>query len=75
LTLTTSCCARSFPTRKPEQYQVRLGRVARLRDLLNGCIENPARGKPLADDGPKLRAREAYLSAKRKGTALEYGKK
>jgi hypothetical protein len=54
---------------------VQLGRVARLRDLLNGCIENPARGKPLADGDPKLRAREAYLSAKRKGTALEYGKK
>ena len=75
MTLTTSCCARSFPTRTPEQYPVQLGSVARLRNLLNGCIENPARGKPLADGDPKLRAREAYLSAQRKGTALEYGKK
>jgi thiosulfate dehydrogenase len=31
------------------------------------------RGKPLADDDPKLKAMEAYIYAKRKGVPLEYG--
>lgn len=57
------------------KYQVQLGRVALLRDMINWCIENPVRGKPLADGDPKLRAMEAYIYAKRKGTPLEYGKK
>jgi hypothetical protein len=57
------------------KYQVQLGRVAMLRDMINWCIENPVRGKPLADDDPKMRAMEAYIYAKRKGTPLEYGKK
>ena len=57
------------------KYQVQLGRVALLRDMINWCIENPVRGKPLADGDPKMRAMEAYIYAKRKGTPLEYGKK
>jgi thiosulfate dehydrogenase len=61
----------------PETYpkfQVQLGRVALLRDMINWCIENPVRGKPFADDDPQLKALEAYILAQRKGTALEYGK-
>jgi thiosulfate dehydrogenase len=61
----------------PETYpkfQVQLGRVALLRDMINWCIENPVRGKPFADDDPRLKALEAYILAQRKGTALEYGK-
>jgi len=61
----------------PETYpkfQVQLGRVALLRDMINWCIENPVRGKPLADNDERLRAMEAYIYARRKGTALEYGK-
>jgi cytochrome c len=56
------------------KYQVQLGRVALLRDMINWCIENPVRGKPLADDDPKMKAMEAYIHAKRKGTKMEYGK-
>src|SRR5579885_1976486 len=56
------------------KYQVQLGRVALLRDMINWCIENPVRGKPLPDDDPKLKALEAYILAQRKGVALEYGK-
>jgi len=56
------------------KYQVQLGRVALLRDMINWCIQNPVRGKPLADDDPRLRAMEAYIYAQRKGTPLEYGK-
>lgn len=56
------------------KYQVQLGRVALLRDMINWCIENPVRGKPLAEDDPRLKAMEAYIYAQRKGVKLEYGK-
>lgn len=61
----------------PETYpkfQVQLGRVALLRDMINWCIENPVRGKPFSDDDPRLKALEAYILAQRKGIALDYGK-
>jgi len=61
----------------PETYpkfQVQLGRVALLRDMINWCIQNPVRGKPFPDDDQRLKALEAYILAQRKGVALEYGK-
>jgi len=61
----------------PETYpkfQVQFGRVALLRDMINWCIENPVRGKPLHDDDPRLKELEAYILAQRKGVPLEYGK-
>ncbi len=65
--------ANTHPETYPK-YQVQLQRVALLRDMINWCIENPVKGKPLADDDPKLRAMEAYIIAQRKGTQLDYGK-
>ncbi|MFB1485185.1 cytochrome C [Corallococcus sp. RDP092CA] len=65
--------ANTHPETYPK-YQVQLGRVALLRDMINWCIENPVRGKPLADGDPKMRAMEAYIYAQRKGVKLEYGK-
>ncbi|TMA66639.1 MAG: hypothetical protein E6J68_07295 [Deltaproteobacteria bacterium] len=65
--------ANTHPETFPK-FQVQLGRVALLRDMINWCIQNPARGKPLADDDPRLKAMEAYILAQRKGTALEFGK-
>jgi hypothetical protein len=65
--------ANTHPETYPK-YQVQLGRVAMLRDMINWCIENPVRGKALADDDPKMRAMEAFIYAKRKGVPLEYGK-
>jgi cytochrome c len=65
--------ANTHPETYPK-YQVQLGRVAMLRDMVNWCIENPVRGKPLADEDPKMKAMEAYITAQRKGTKLEYGK-
>lgn len=56
------------------KYQVQLGRVVLLRDMINWCIENPVRGKPFPDDDPRLKALEAYILAQRKGVALDYGK-
>lgn len=65
--------ANTHPETYPK-YQVQLGRVALLRDMVNWCIENPVRGKPLAEDNPRMKAIEAYIYAQRKGVKLEYGK-
>jgi hypothetical protein len=78
-TIAVSCdmCHPNAANTHPEtypKYQVQLGRVAMLRDMINWCIENPSRGKPLADDDPRMKAMEAYIYAQRKGVALEYGK-
>ena len=56
------------------KYQVQMQRVALLRDMINWCIQHPAKGKPLADDDPKLKAMEAYIMAQRAGKAMEPGK-
>jgi thiosulfate dehydrogenase len=78
-TIAVSCdmCHPNGANTHPETYpkfQVQLGRVAMLRDMINWCIENPVRGKPLADDDPKLKAIEAFIYAQRKGVPLDYGK-
>ena len=61
----------------PETYpkfQTQLKKVALLRDMINWCIENPMKGKPLAENDPTLRAVEAYILSTRKGAPLEPGK-
>jgi cytochrome c len=61
----------------PETYpkfQSQTKKVALLRDMINWCIENPLKGKPLPEDDPRLRAVEAYILSTRKGVALEPGK-
>ena len=78
-TIAVSCdmCHPNAANTHPEtypKYQVQLGRVAMLRDMINWCIQNPVRGKPLSDEDPKMKALEAYIYAQRKGTPLEYGK-
>jgi hypothetical protein len=65
--------ANTHPETYPK-FQVQLGRVALLRDMINWCIQNPTRGKPLPDDDPRLKAIEAYILAQRKGIPLEFGK-
>lgn len=79
-TIAVSCdmCHPDGANTHPETYpkfQVQLGRVALLRDMVNWCIENPVRGKPLDDDDPKMKAIEAYIYAQRRGIPLEYGKR
>src|SRR5688572_30436439 len=78
-TIGVSCdmCHPHAANTHPETYpkfQVQLGRVALLRDMINWCIEHPVRGKALASDDPRMRALEAYILAQRKGKALDYGK-
>jgi len=61
----------------PETYpkfQPQLKKVALLRDMINWCIENPEKGKPLPEDDARLRAVEAYILSTRKGVPLEAGK-
>jgi len=65
--------ANTHPETYPK-YQVQMQKVALLRDMINWCIQHPAKGKPLADDDPKLRAMEAYIMAQRAGKAMEPGK-
>lgn len=78
-TIGVSCdmCHPHAANTHPETYpkfQVQLGRVALLRDMINWCIEHPVRGKPLDSDDPKMRAMEAYIVAQRSGKTLQYGK-
>ncbi|AKU97581.1 hypothetical protein AKJ09_04245 [Labilithrix luteola] len=78
-TIGVSCdmCHPNAANTHPETYpkfQVQLGKVALLRDMINWCIENPARGKPLADDDPRMKAMESYILAQRKGYKLDFGK-
>ena len=78
-TVGVSCdmCHPDAANTHPETYpkfQAQMGRVALLRDMINWCIEHPVRGKKLAADDATMRALEAYITAQRKGTPLEYGK-
>ena len=67
-------CDGETSTETYPKYQTQLQRVALLRDMINWCIENPIKGKPLSPDDPRLRALEAYIISQRNGTALAYGK-
>ena len=78
-TVGVSCdmCHPDAANTHPETYpkfQPQMGRVALLRDMINWCIEHPVRGKKIPADDPKMRALEAYITAQRKGTKLNYGK-
>jgi thiosulfate dehydrogenase len=65
--------ANTHPETYPK-YQVQMQKVALLRDMINWCIQHPAKGKPLADDDPRLRAMEAYIMSQRAGKTMEPGK-
>ena len=78
-TIGISCdmCHPDATNTHPETYpkfQSQTKKVALLRDMINWCIENPLKGKPLAENDPTLRAVEAYILSTRKGVALEAGK-
>jgi cytochrome c len=78
-TIAVSCdmchpdAANTHPETYPK-YQVQMGRVAHLRDMINWCLEHPVRAPPMAADDPRMRALEAYIIAQRKGVPLAYGK-
>jgi thiosulfate dehydrogenase len=73
-------CAQCHPNAAnthPETYpkfQKQLGRVIALREMINWCLQQPLKGKPLALDDPKMIAIEAYIAYERRGVALAPGK-
>lgn len=78
-TIAVSCdmCHPDAANTHPETYpkfQVQMGRIALLRDMINWCLEHPVRAKPMAADDPRMRAMEAYIHAQRSGTPMAYGK-
>jgi hypothetical protein len=78
-TISVSCdmchpdAANTHPETYPK-YQVQLGRVALLRDMINWCLQHPVRAPQMSADDPRMRAMEAYILAQRQGTPLMYGK-
>jgi hypothetical protein len=78
-TIGISCdmCHPDATNTHPETYpkfQMQIKKVSLLRDMVNWCIENPMKGKPLPEDDPRLRSVEAYILSARKGVPLEAGK-
>ena len=78
-TIGISCdmCHPNASNTHPESYpkfQTQTKKMALLRDMINWCIENPLKGKPLPEDDPRLRSVEAYILSARKGVVLEPGK-
>ena len=78
-TISVSCdmCHPDAANTHPETYpkfQVQLGRVALLRDMINWCLQHPVRAPAMSADDPRMRAMEAYILAQRQGTPLSYGK-
>jgi cytochrome c len=56
------------------KYQMQIKKVVLLREMINWCIENPMKGKPLPEDDARLKSVEAYILSERKGVAIEPGK-
>jgi len=78
-TIGVSCdmCHPDATNTHPETYpkfQAQTKKVALLRDMINWCIENPMKGKPLPEDDARLKSVEAYILSARKGVALQPGK-
>jgi len=73
-------CAQCHPNAAnthPETYpkfQQQLGRVIALREMINWCLQQPLKGKPLALDDPNMIAMEAYIAYERRGVAMAPGK-
>lgn len=55
------------------KFQKQVGRVARLREMINWCIRNRFEGQDLAADDPKMIPMLAYCRKERRGVKLEPG--
>ncbi len=78
-TIGVSCdmCHPDGANTHPETYpkfQMQSKKVSLLRDMINWCIENPMKGKPLPENDPRLRSVEAYILSTRRGVPLDPGK-
>jgi cytochrome c len=65
--------ANTHPETYPK-FQKQLGKVVKLQEMINWCIQNPLEGDPLPLDDPRLTAMEAYITYERRGVKLEPGK-
>ena len=65
--------ANTHPETYPK-FQMQSKKVSLLRDMINWCIENPMKGKPLPENDPRLKSVEAYILSTRRGVPLEPGK-
>ena len=65
--------ANTHPETYPK-FQKQLGKVVKLQEMINWCIQNPLEGDPLALDDPRLTAMEAYINYERRGVKLDPGK-
>ncbi len=76
-TVTCNECHPNATNTHPETYpkfQKQLGKVATLAQMINWCIQNPLKGKPLALDSKEMTALIAYIKEERRGAKLEPGK-
>ena len=76
-TVTCNECHPNATNTHPETYpkfQKQLGKVATMAEMINWCIKNPLKGKPLALDSKEMTALIAYITEERRGAALEPGK-
>ena len=65
--------ANTHPETYPK-YQIQLGKVVPIGEMVNWCIRNPLEGKDLAADDPKMAALQAYIAYERRGVKLAPGK-
>ncbi len=75
--VTCGQCHPNAANTHPETYpkfQKQLGKVVPLREMINWCLRNPLKGKPLAYDDPTMIAIEAYVTHERRGVRLAPGK-
>lgn len=66
--------ANTHPETYPK-FQIQLGRVAALWEMVNWCIRNPLEGEELAADDPDMIALQAYILRERRGVELDPGKR
>jgi len=75
--VTCNECHPNATNTHPETYpkfQKQLGKVATMAEMINWCIQNPLKGKPLALDSKEMTAIIAYITEERRDVPLAPGK-
>ena len=75
--VTCNECHPNATNTHPETYpkfQKQLGKVATMAEMINWCIQNPLKGKPLALDSKEMTALIAYITEERRDVPLAPGK-
>ena len=75
--VTCNECHPNATNTHPETYpkfQKQLSKVATMAEMINWCIQNPLKGKPLALDSKEMTALIAYITEERRDVPLAPGK-